>query len=186
MLDHFDIIAPIYDKFLDHSDHGTLFKLLQPPPRGKLLDAGGGTGRVSSKLRASGMKIIISDLSLKMLARSHQKSDLIPVTAHVERLPFADNSFDRIIVVDALHHFCDQQEALMDLTRVLKTGGRMVIEEPDIRRLPAKLIALAEKLLLMRSHFLSPPDIQKILSSNGIRAEIEDENGFASWVVVDK
>ena len=105
MLDHFDIIAPIYDKFLDHSDHGTLFKLLQLPKNGLLLDAGGGTGRVSSKLRASGMKIVISDLSLKMLSQSHLKNDLIPVMAHVERLPFADNTFDRIIVVDALHHF---------------------------------------------------------------------------------
>ncbi len=186
MLDHFYIIAPIYDKFLDHSDHSTLFKLLKLPKSGLLLDAGGGTGRVSSKLHAAGMKIVISDLSLKMLSQIEHKNSLIPVMAHVERLPFADNTFDRIIVVDALHHFCNQQDALTDLVRVLKNGGRMVIEEPDIRRLPAKLIALAEKLLLMRSHFLSPPHIQKILSSNGIRAEIEDENGFASWVVVDK
>ncbi|MBD3288164.1 methyltransferase domain-containing protein [candidate division KSB1 bacterium] len=186
MLDHFDIIAPIYDKILDHSDHGTLRKLLQLPENGLLLDAGGGTGRVSSKFQSAGLKVIISDLSLKMLSQVDKKNSLIPVAAHAECLPFADNTFDRIVVVDALHHFCSQQESLANLIRVLKPGGRMVIEEPDIRRLPARLIAIAEKILLMRSHFLSPPEIEKILYESGVKAFVEDENDFASWVVAEK
>jgi len=35
--------------------------------------------------------------------------------------------------------------------RVLAPGGRLVIEEPDVERTPVRLIALAEKLALMRS-----------------------------------
>jgi demethylmenaquinone methyltransferase/2-methoxy-6-polyprenyl-1,4-benzoquinol methylase len=64
-----------------------------------------------------------------------------------------------------------------------KKGGLLVIEEPDIRTFGVKLIALAEKLLLMRSHFLAPDEIMKLFpyGEKSIRAE----NGTA-WVVVKK
>ncbi|OQY37129.1 MAG: hypothetical protein B6243_01300, partial [Anaerolineaceae bacterium 4572_5.2] len=68
---------------------------------------------------------------------------------HVERFPFPDNSFDRALVVDALHHFHNQEQAIAELVRVLKKGGRLVIEEPDIHRFAIKLVALAEKAALM-------------------------------------
>ena len=59
-------------------------------------------------------------------------------------------------MVDALHHVIHQGQTAREMYRVLKPGGRIVIEEPDIRKFGVKLIAVAEKLLLMRSHFLSP------------------------------
>jgi demethylmenaquinone methyltransferase/2-methoxy-6-polyprenyl-1,4-benzoquinol methylase len=46
--------------------------------------------------------------------------------------------------------------------RVLEPEGRSVIEEPDIRTFGVKLVALAEKILLMRSHFLSPIQIASL------------------------
>ena len=66
---------------------------------------------------------------------------------------------------------------------VLKPGGLLVIEEPDIRTFGVKLIALAEKLLLMRSHFLAPDEITKLfpIGEKSIRAE----DGTA-WVIVRK
>ena len=74
------------------------------------------------------------------------KKQVNPVRSHVERLPFHADSFDRVLVVDALHHFCDQREAIKDLLRVLKPSGRLVIEEPDFNHKGVKLLALAEKM----------------------------------------
>ena len=67
--------------------------------------------------------------------------------------------------------------------RVLKPGGVLVIEEPDIRTFGVKLIALAEKLLLMRSHFLAPDGIMKLFDVGEI--ETKSADGTA-WVIVKK
>ena len=89
-------------------------------------------------------------------------------------------------MVDALHHVIHHADSAREMFRVLKPGGILVIEEPDIRTFGVKLIALAEKLLLMRSHFLAPDQIMKLFSSfasgeKKIRAEDE-----TAWGVIKK
>jgi ubiquinone/menaquinone biosynthesis C-methylase UbiE len=130
--------------------------------------------------------VIISDLSASMLKQAQVKGKLQPARAHAERLPFADASFDRVVVVDALHHFCDQRDAIGDLLRVLKPGGRLVIEEPDIHRLVVKFVALGEKLALMRSHFYSAERIRDMIAAHGYPADIERDGQFTTWVSVEK
>jgi demethylmenaquinone methyltransferase/2-methoxy-6-polyprenyl-1,4-benzoquinol methylase len=185
MFDHFDLIASIYDRVIGPPNTERLQQLLKLPTQGWLLDGGGGTGRVSSHLNGLVDNIVVSDLSHHMLQKARGKK-VRPVRAHVEKLPFADESFDRILVVDALHHFCDQHEAIEDLLRVLKPGGRFVIEEPDFNHPGVKLLALAEKMLLMRSHFYTPQKIREMIASFGYSAEIEKDGRYTAWVVTDK
>jgi demethylmenaquinone methyltransferase/2-methoxy-6-polyprenyl-1,4-benzoquinol methylase len=185
MLDHFDLIAPFYDRLIGRPDLGLLTDLLKLPAAGRLLDAGGGTGRVAGRLEPLADQVVVSDLSRRMLKRALAKK-IDSVCAHAERLPFDDRCFERIVVVDALHHFCDQQAALADLLRVLKPGGRLVIEEPDLNRKAVKALALAEKLLLMRSHFYAPEKIRDTIISHGCAATIEHADRYRAWIVADK
>ena len=185
MLDHFDLIASIYDRLIGPPETERLQQLLKLPTHGWLLDGGGGTGRVSAHLNGLAAHIVVSDLCLRMLKKAREKK-VRPVQAHVEHLPFADEFFDRVLVVDALHHFCDQREAIEDLLRVLKPGGRLVIEEPDLHHKGVKLLALAEKILLMRSHFYSPQKILEMIASCGHSAKIENDGRYTAWVVAEK
>ena len=186
MLHHFDIIAPFYDRVIHKLDLKRLIKLLKLPVKGRMLDAGGGTGRVSSRLRAMIDDVVVCDLSFPMLKQAQLKGRLLTAQSHIEQLPFPDESFERIVVVDALHHFCDQRQSIRELLRVLKTGGRLVIEEPNIDKFIIKWVALAEKLFLMRSHFLSSDKIVSIIYEQGFKAHVDKDSRFFFWVVVEK
>jgi ubiquinone/menaquinone biosynthesis C-methylase UbiE len=177
--DHFSAIAPLYAR-AHYSSLDILLKLSRLPARGRLLDVGGGTGRVSCLLREYVDEVVVADVSMGMLKQA-PLSTLEPACCASEVLPFPDNSFDRIIMVDALHHVIHQAQTTREMFRVLKLGGLIVIEEPDIRTFGVKLIALAEKLLLMRSHFLSPQQIADLFES----ATTYKEDSSA-WIVVMK
>lgn len=189
LLDHFSFIAPHYDRFFGGADHRQLFELLNLPEAGTLLDAGGGTGRVSRHLCPEGevskaKLVVVADEAPGMLVQANQRACLTTSLSRSEELPFPDDTFDGIIMVDALHHVGGQSQSLREMVRVLKPGGRLVVEEPDIRHWGVKLIAIAEKLLLMRSHFLSPPQIEAALPA-GTRAHTV-VTGPTAWVVVEK
>jgi demethylmenaquinone methyltransferase/2-methoxy-6-polyprenyl-1,4-benzoquinol methylase len=180
-IDHFGLIAPIYAR-VSYSDISVIREVASLPTRGWLLDVGGGTGRVSSAIRDLVDEVVIADVSFGMLDRA-DRSALKPVCGGSESLPFADGTFERVIMVDALHHVIDQAHTSREMFRVLKPGGVLVIEEPDIRTFGVKLIALAEKLLLMRSHFLKPDEITRLFVDGEISTRAKDGT---AWVVVKK
>lgn len=183
LFDHFDFIAPVYHRIGAYSHLEMMLKCADLPSSGRLLDVGGGTGRVSNVLREHVGQIVVADASLGMLRFAASHAHLQPAAAISESLPFPDESFERIIMVDALHHVFHQGDSAREMWRVLKPGGRIVIEEPDIRTFGVKLIALAEKLLLMRSHFLAPGQIEKLFEFGKTSIQANDST---AWVVVEK
>jgi demethylmenaquinone methyltransferase/2-methoxy-6-polyprenyl-1,4-benzoquinol methylase len=179
--DHFSAIAPIYAR-VTYSKRDVMREAASLPVKGKLLDVGGGTGRVISAIRDLVDVAIVTDVSFGMLVRA-PRSALEPVCGGSESLPFADESFERVIMVDALHHVIHHADSVREMLRVLKPGGVLVIEEPDIRTFGVKLIAIAEKLLLMRSHFLAPDSIAKLIPLGNVK--ITSADGTA-WLVAKK
>ena len=156
--DHFNCIAGFYDRVGQFQLSDYLAELLALSPKSLLLDAGGGTGRVAAALRSKVRDVFVADLARGMLRRAVDKG-LAVVCTPAELLPFPSESFERIIMVDALHHVIDQRQTARELFRVLAPGGRIAIVEPDIRKAIVKVIAIGEKILLMRSHFLTGEQI---------------------------
>jgi ubiquinone/menaquinone biosynthesis C-methylase UbiE len=184
-LDHFDTLAPYYESFIHPSDPQKLKSLVPDMPQGIMLDAGGGTGRVSQFFHEKAAQIIIADESFDMLREACKKEGIQPVRSFTESLPFHDSCFDCIIMVDALHHVANQSATVSELWRVLKPGGIILIEEPNFDLFRGKLIAFAEKLALMRSHFLSPDQIIGLFDGKSTKRRIELEGSMA-WVLVEK
>jgi demethylmenaquinone methyltransferase/2-methoxy-6-polyprenyl-1,4-benzoquinol methylase len=183
-LDHFGFLAPFYDSVIKYSPSPRLNRIAALPTTGRLLDVGGGTGRVSQTLRGVAGQILVADLSTGMLRQAAEK-ELETACAHSEHLPFPARTFDRVLMVDAFHHVGDQAGTARELWRVLKPGGRIVILEPDIRNLSVKLIALFEKATLMCSRFLPGTEIAALFSFAGGKVEIERE-GYNVWIVIEK
>jgi ubiquinone/menaquinone biosynthesis C-methylase UbiE len=180
--DHFNLVAGLYDRTGPFRVTESLHELLSLSSNNLLLDVGGGTGRVAMALRGMVKHVFVVDVSNGMLRRAAGKG-LASILAPAESLPFPPGSFDRIIMVDALHHVLDQRQTASELWRVLAPGGRVLIIEPDIRKAYVKLIALGEKILLMRSHFLTGEEIISLFEDLDVKGNVvyEEFNVFLSF-----
>ncbi len=102
--DHFDFIAPWYDRLIGRPAHDPLADLLGVEAGQWLIDIGGGTGRNSRGLSALGAHVVICDLSAGM-ARQARRRGVLALRGNVVHLPFRSDSADHLLVVDAFHHF---------------------------------------------------------------------------------
>lgn len=183
--DHFNIIGPIYDLIFGRRIDHEIVEFAEMEEGHALLDVGGGTGRVSILFKDITKDVLIADSAINMVQEAKEKG-LRTVLSHSENLPFVNQSFDRIIMVDALHHVADQKRTLEEMWRLLSPDGKMIIEEPDIDNFLVKLIAFGEKILLMRSHFLDPNAIIKMgRFDQKAHVEIRREGGNA-WIIISK
>src|SRR3989344_1166251 len=103
----FDITAPFYElihpgakkSFLKIKELGDFQK------EDRILDLGGGVARVAKFFINQAKEIIVVDSSLAMIKKCQSRKGLSCILARAEELPFADNYFDKIIIVEAFHHF---------------------------------------------------------------------------------
>jgi demethylmenaquinone methyltransferase/2-methoxy-6-polyprenyl-1,4-benzoquinol methylase len=187
LFDHFSWIAPFYERVFGAQRADGLAARLELEPGHSLLDIGGGTGQIAAQLAGSVERACVLEPSAGMLAQGQRKG-LCLLQGVAERLPLPSGSVDRVLMVDAFHHLLDQEQTVRELARVLAPGGRAVIQEPDIRHWVVKLVALAEKVLLMRSRFYTAPEIEAIfdrIAGRKCAVRIERQE-HTVWVIVDK
>ena len=103
----------------------------------RALDLGCGTGRHTLPLVAAGASVAALDASGEMLARARHKLRGYPVDwlRHQlpEPLPFADSTFDLVVLGLVAEHVEDLGRVLADVRRVTTTGGRCLVStlHPD-------------------------------------------------------
>jgi ubiquinone/menaquinone biosynthesis C-methylase UbiE len=110
-----------------------LLAVFPPGPEGRLLDIGTGTGRVLELLAPRVRQALGVDASKAMLALARSRLSG-PGFAHcavrladMYRLPLADRSFDTVVLQMVLHHAEDPAGAVLEATRVLAPGGRLLV-----------------------------------------------------------
>jgi len=109
-----------------------LSRLLEPHAAARLLDLGCGAGHASFTAAARVAQVVAYDLSAQMLAVVGQAAvekglDNIQLQQGVaESLPFEDASFDVVISRYSAHHWQDVGQALREVKRVLKPGGKAI------------------------------------------------------------
>lgn len=102
------------------------------PLRGAVLELGGGSGAMAEEtIRGHpDCRLTVTDLDPVMVASARRRfADEPRITARqadATALPFADGSFDVVVSHLMLHHVIEWRQALDEVGRVLRPGGRFV------------------------------------------------------------
>jgi ubiquinone/menaquinone biosynthesis C-methylase UbiE len=115
-----------------------LREILDPRPGERLLEVGPGTGYYAVPVAgwiAPDGSLDLLDIQQEMLDHTMRRAtergfaNVEPTLGNAESLPYEDHSFDAAVLTTVLGEIPDQEAAVLELKRVLKPGGRLVVGE---------------------------------------------------------
>ena len=140
----FDSVASKYDVMNDLMSAGLhrvwkryTITVANPQPGHHVLDIAGGTGDLSrafaQRVGPTG-RVVHTDINEAMLREGRNRlldeGLVLPtMVCDAEKLPFADNSFDIVTVAFGLRNMTHKEQALAEMRRVLKPGGKLLVLE---------------------------------------------------------
>ena len=194
----YDAWYKTFEGAVEHYVDWELLKGYLPKNRdAKILDAAGGTGRITLPLAKMGYSVTLCDISPEMLNVAKRKllregiSDRVKILeCDVCNLPFPDQSFDFVLCWDGM------LEAAKELIRVTKRGGKISIFLMNRCRGAIDLFsqdpASALALIKSRSGYIqhgeekhkavSPEEARKLFEAEGIR--VIDIYAVCGWMDV--
>jgi ubiquinone/menaquinone biosynthesis C-methylase UbiE len=123
---NYDAVAAGYDvryRTYDYAEiKGALRTFLESATPPAIVEIGCGTGFWLRALIGQGAPIVGLDSSSEMIQRARGSGAML-VRGRAEELPFGDRSVDRIICINALHHFSDRSRFFEESRRILRAGG---------------------------------------------------------------
>jgi SAM-dependent methyltransferase len=125
----------------EHLAEGIALQKLLPPAGERLIDIGGGFGRLV-ELYKGYQEIVLLDYSTTQLSDARSRlgdARIIYVAANLYQMPFAANAFDAAVMVRVLHHLSDVPGAFLAIHGILRPGATFVLEYANKRHLKALL-----------------------------------------------
>jgi ubiquinone/menaquinone biosynthesis C-methylase UbiE len=141
-------------------------------PEDRILDLGCGTGWATRRMArlATAGEVIGLDVADEMLRRAEQASSAFRNVRYVwgsaEKIPEADNAFNKVLSVESFYYYANQGKALDELRRVMSPGAKLFIlinlykdNHYSLRwqselKVPVQALSEAEYKLLLEKHGL--------------------------------
>jgi ubiquinone/menaquinone biosynthesis C-methylase UbiE len=127
--------AAAYDVFTPQSNErliNAFVRLSGLQPGARVVDLGCGSGVFTNLLRQRRYRCSGVDLSANLIAIARSKfADIEFVEGDIERLPFADASFDGVLLSGVLHHLPEPSTCAAEVFRILRPGGKFVAFDPN-------------------------------------------------------
>ena len=130
--DFWDKNAGRYDRFMrkDRAAYDEMYELIRPVVKAKtVLELATGTGLIAKHIVNAAALVEATDASAEMIAeakRDNRSAKLHFSVQDMFRLPYAEESFDVVIVSNALHIVPQPEKALQEIKRVLKDDGVLI------------------------------------------------------------
>jgi len=184
----FSFLAPMYE-FIHLGANRTVKKLLRVGGFKKtdtVLDLGGGSGRIARRMVSYVGKITVADVAEGMIKQCDKYGDVTCVLLTQDRLPFRDTSFDKVIMIDAFHHFANQEGMVIEVERILKKDGTAILQEINTQGLYGKFVNIIENTSGISHNFYTPNELSTIWNSNGFESKIYFSNSGSYYLVARK
>jgi SAM-dependent methyltransferase len=141
--------------------------------RGRLLDVGCSAGLFAELARASGWDVLGVEPSQWLAARARERLGDAVLCARFEEISLDPGSFDVVCLWDVLEHVPDPESFVARAAAVLRPGGLLALNVPNIRSWIARALGRRWPLLLPEHlFFFSPASLRLLLDRNAV-AEIE-------------
>lgn len=184
----FDIIAPLYNWVTlgRKKTANRIQELAFFSSSDSVADIGGGTGRIAELIARQVKEIIVIDSSSAMIRQCQKKKGLCCIVGDAHQLPFSDEYFDKIIMVDAFHHIENQRRALQEIKRVLKKQGMLIIEEYNPKKLGGLYVVLLEKILCLGSTFYEPEALRAFLEKEQFATAVYESKNKKYYITAQR
>jgi SAM-dependent methyltransferase len=109
--------------------HEKVVRILDPLPRGRVLDVPAGQGALAERLRDNGFDVRACDLYPELFrvpSIEVRPGDLSGT------LPYGDAEFDAVVCLEGLEHIENPHQAIREFARLLVPGGHLVVSTPNI------------------------------------------------------
>lgn len=121
-------------RITDHIEEELILGLIRPISGKRVLDVGCGDGVLSIRLAQEGAEVTGLDSDPRMLEAARRRAvdadvPVALVAGRAESLPFPDATFEVVVAVTVLCFVPEPLEAVAEMARVLRPGGRLVIGE---------------------------------------------------------
>ena len=149
---------------------------------GKLvLDAGCGIGGVTRALVARGARVVALDVGPRLAAATRSRCRCEAVVGTLTDLGLASGTFDAVLSSEAVEHTPAPEQSVLELYRVVKPGGHLVLSTPN--RLWQAPVRAASALGLRPydgfENFLWPSQLRGVLVRAG--GQLQDHRGLHLW-----
>ncbi len=144
----FKVVAPRYDLMNDFMSFGihrywkSIFvNQISVKETDIIVDLAGGTGDIAKRLAVKGANVIVVDPSIEMLQHGGSENTAVTyasIAATGEKLPFAEASIDMLTISFGIRNMTSMSDALKEIYRVLKPGGRFYCLEFSKAKMPIR------------------------------------------------
>jgi 2-polyprenyl-3-methyl-5-hydroxy-6-metoxy-1,4-benzoquinol methylase len=141
---------------------------------GKVLDVGCATGFFLEVAFASGWEVYGVELSEYAAELARRRFGERIFIGTLEQAQYSDGNFDLITLSDLLEHVPDLRSFLLEVRRVLRPGGILMIVTPNVASLTAQLMR-SRWSHYKREHlfYFSPDTIMRLLRESGFTIEFK-------------
>ena len=173
-----DLYAPIYKRAMkaDQKVYDYMYARIPEVVRGReVLELATGPGLLAKHVAPAAKRMIATDYSPGMIAEAKKGDNPANLTfeiADAMALPYADGSFDAVLIANALHIVPDPERVLREIDRVLRPDGVLIapnfVEHKGtlLSRVWSQILALAG---VRFEHQWTAQEYLRFLEQNGRR-----------------